>query len=354
LFRAFSSDPEAIHERMIKQLSALVSHRPLAPLVHKLVQVPGRPTTVAGINFPSRVGLAAGMDKDGLAVKAWAPLGFGFAELGTVTHQPQPGNPKPRVFRLVASKAIINRMGFNNQGALALANRLEAEGIRRGNGAAGIPIGISIGKTKVVPIEKAVPDYLMSLESVARHADYVAINVSSPNTPELRKLQGKDFLGELMRELTTTAANLAVRYQNTPIPLFLKVAPDLEMAELDRILMTCEDAGISGIIATNTTITRPKLAKADQPKANEPGGLSGAPLTRLSRKIVGYITAHTKLPVIASGGIMRPHDATAMFDLGAQLVQVYTGFIYSGPALLARINTSDLRNEPLWGTEGRK
>ncbi|MDR1834093.1 MAG: quinone-dependent dihydroorotate dehydrogenase [Propionibacteriaceae bacterium] len=348
LFRSHHGDPEAIHEQMIALLAAVGSNPLAQRALGLLIPRAGRAVNVAGIDFPNRVGLAAGMDKDGLAARAWAGLGFGFAELGTVTGRAQPGNDKPRVFRLPASKALINRMGFNNEGAAALAARLAALGVERGNGRLGIPIGISIGKTKAVPLADAVDDYLASLNAVAPHADYVAVNVSSPNTPGLRKLQDGRAVEELLGELCSRAGNLAVRYRGAPVPIFLKVAPDIEWPDLDGLLLAAENAGAAGFIATNTTLRRRGLKGRDAAKAGEDGGLSGRPLTRLAREVVGYITAHTALPVIASGGIMRPEDAMAMFDLGARLVQLYTGFVYSGPALAANINAWDLAREPLW------
>jgi dihydroorotate dehydrogenase len=354
LFRAHRGDPEKIHEQMIRTLAEPLPQRTARMVVSALAGEHGRPTTVAGVDFPNRVGLAAGMDKDGFAVKAWSGLGFGFAELGTVTGRPQPGNDRPRVFRLQASKALINRMGFNNLGAQALAARLGAAGVLRGNGAVGIPLGISIGKTKAVPLDGAVEDYLLSLTAIAPYADYVAVNVSSPNTPGLRDLQQRTWLAELAHELTSLAANLAVRYQTTPVPLFVKVAPDLSWAELDELLLACETTGIAGIVAVNTTRSRTGLKRADQARSGEDGGLSGRPLTRRAREVVGYITAHTELPVIGCGGVMTPDDAAALFDLGASLVQLYTGFVYSGPALAIRINRADEQRGALWDGGSRR
>ncbi|MDR3069564.1 MAG: quinone-dependent dihydroorotate dehydrogenase [Propionibacteriaceae bacterium] len=347
LFRSFHGDPEMIHEQMIRVLAAPAFSAVARTALKFLISPQGRPTTVAGIDFPNRVGLAAGMDKDGHAVKAWAPLGFGFAEVGTVTGQAQKGNDRPRVFRLPSSKALINRMGFNNDGAAALAKTLAAAGVYRGNNAAGIPIGISIGKTKKVPLEAAIEDYLSALTAVVPHADYVAINVSSPNTPNLRKLQSESALAELATELTTLAANLGVRHRVNPVPLFVKIAPDLNWPAIDAILTTCETTGISGVIATNTTLSRDGIKRFERPVAAQTGGLSGRPLARRAREVVGYVTAHTSLPVIGCGGVMTPNDALALFDVGASLVQLYTGFIYSGPALAVKINAFDLHRTGL-------
>jgi dihydroorotate dehydrogenase len=336
LFSAHGGDPERIHEDMIRALAVLQALPGLRDAVGALTRVPASPVTVAGIRFPGRVGLAAGMDKEGRAAKAWQYLGFAFAELGTVTAQAQPGNPKPRIFRLRDSRALINRMGFNNDGAAALANRLAVAGIRRGNGAAGIPLGISIGKTKVVPVEEAVPDYLESLRTLAGHADYVAVNVSSPNTPNLRSLQDGGALAALLGALVAESRTLA--HGGAPVPVFVKVAPDLTDGQLDEVLVAATDTGCAGLIATNTTLGRDGLAPADRPRAAEAGGLSGAPLTLRAREVVGYVCRHTDLPVIGVGGIMTAADALALLDAGAQLVQLYTGFIYAGPALIGAIN----------------
>jgi dihydroorotate dehydrogenase len=327
----FSQDPERIHEWTIKTLAALP--KPVRAVLPLLLGKPRNPLEVAGINFPGRVGLAAGLDKDATAARVWAPLGFGFAELGTVTAQPQPGNDKPRSFRLVTSSALINRMGFNNPGAHQVAQTLAAYGMVRGSNRC--PIGISIGKTKVVPLSDAVADYLVGLRTLAPYADYIAVNVSSPNTAGLRQLQQKAQLAELLAALTTEATLLS---PDNPVPIFVKIAPDLSEAEIDEVVTVCEQEHVAGIIATNTTLTRPEIAPIDAAKAAESGGLSGAPLTALALALVRRITSRTQLPVLASGGIMTPADAQAMFDAGAVLLQVYTGFIFNGPAVIAGIN----------------
>ena len=330
MFGAYHGDPEAIHERMIGTLARLGRSPGAVAALRLLAGSRGTPATVAGVRFPGRVGLAAGLDKDGRAALAWQAFGFGFAELGTVTAQAQPGNPTPRIFRLRRSKALINRMGFNNAGAARLHRELSLLGVYRGGDGAGIPIGISIGKTKVVALDEAVADYLASFDLVAPHADYVAVNVSSPNTPGLRSLQDGGALAELLRALVERA--------DGRVPLLVKIAPDLTEPQIDEVLAAGLDAGVAGLIATNTTLAREGLDPADIPLATEAGGRSGAPLTVRAREIVGYLTRHTDLPVIAAGGIMTADDAAAMFDLGAALVQLYTGFIYGGPALVARIN----------------
>ncbi len=325
LFRYAGGDAERVHEAMLHWLSKVPGH------------ANGRiadPVTLAGVSFPNRVGLAAGLDKDGVAAQAWARFGFGFAELGTVTAHAQPGNPKPRVFRAITSRGIVNRMGFNNAGAAALAQTLRAKGVARGNAAMGIPLGVSIGKTKATPLDQATDDYLMSLRLLAPLADYIAVNVSSPNTPGLRSLQAAREIGHLVAALTTEARELS----DTPVPIFVKLAPDLQGTDLDETLAVLRDSSVSGLIATNTTLSREGLHSADSALADQAGGLSGAPLTAKALNFVERLTNSTRLPVMGVGGIMSPRDGARMFDAGAALVQLYTGFIYEGPALIAGIN----------------
>ncbi|HET7723255.1 MAG TPA: quinone-dependent dihydroorotate dehydrogenase [Propionibacteriaceae bacterium] len=338
LFRAHGGDPELIHESLIALLGGLGPGRRAALRI--LSGSPTSPVTVAGVRFPGRVGVAAGLDKDGLAVQAWSALGFGFAELGTVTAIAQPGNDRPRLYRLRASRAIINRMGFNNAGAQAMADRLETLGVRRGELTCGIPLGISLGKSKVTPLDEAVPDYVTSLRTLAPYADYVAINVSSPNTPGLRSLQDDGLLRELLTALVHEAS--APEHPLGPVPVFVKIAPDLSDAQLDRVVEVVTEHGGSGLIATNTTLSREGLAPRDLPLATQAGGLSGAPLTRRALEVVRRVAGSTSLPVIGVGGIMTPDDAARMVDAGADLVQVYTGFIYGGNALVAGINALSL------------
>lgn len=333
LFSVNGGDPEIIHHQMVGVLGELPDS--ILALLTKYLATDLDPVTVAGVDFPGRVGVAAGLDKDGVAARAWASLGFGFAELGTVTAKAQPGNKSPRLFRLPKSNAIINRMGFNNSGVEALAARLDQWGVRRGNGALGQPIGVSIGKTKLTPLADANEDYLHSLRTIAPYADYIAINVSSPNTEGLRSLQSRQAIESLTSSLVKQAAELN---RENPIPLFVKLAPDLVTADLDEVLGVCEQTGVSGIIATNTTITRDGLHHSERHLASQAGGLSGAPLTAKSLQFIEDVVARTDLPLMGSGGVMTPRDAQRMFDAGAQLVQIYTGFIYSGPALVMGIN----------------
>lgn len=326
LFRVGGGDAEAAHHQTLRRMAWLGEHPRAIHALDLSLPRPATPVEVAGVRFPGRVGLAAGVDKDGLGVKVWEHLGFGHIELGTVTAQGQPGNPRPRLFRLRGSNAIINRMGFNNDGAEALAGRL------RSAGPIGIPIGVSIGKTKVTPVEEAIGDYLTSLAALDACADYFAVNVSSPNTPGLRSLQDKEPLAELLASLVTATA------QRSRTPIFVKIAPDLTDGAIDDVLEVAQRADAGGIIATNTTLARDGLVDADLPLAAEAGGLSGAPLTRRARYVVERIAATSSLPVIGVGGVMTADDGRALIDAGASLVQVYSGFIYRGPALVAELN----------------
>ena len=335
LFRAYGGDPERVHEETLEALSRIGRSRPARVALAALCARHRRPATVAGIQFPGLVGLAAGMDKDGVAIKSWGSLGFGFVELGTVTAQPQLGNDKPRLFRLPESRAIINRMGFNNRGAQTLAQRLAADGVARGNVAAGIPVGVSIGKTKNVPLADATEDYLASLRSLAPYADYVAVNVSSPNTPGLRSLQDSQPLAELIATLVTEAWRIAAG--EPPVPILVKVGPDLTEAALEDVLQVSSDAGAEGLIATNTTLSRDGLP-AGGPEVAESGGLSGSPLTRRAREVVRFLVERTTLPIVGVGGIMSRDDGQAMLDAGASLLQIYTGYVYAGPALINDLN----------------
>jgi dihydroorotate dehydrogenase len=298
------------------------------------------PVTAFGLTFPNPVGLAAGMDKDAVAIPAWAALGFGFVEVGTVTWHGQPGNPRPRLYRLTASEAIINRMGFNNSGAEAMAARLDRLG------RSPIPVGISLGKSKVTPVADAAGDYLSSLKVLLPYADYIAVNVSSPNTPGLRSLQDRAALDELLRELrayTVAAAGAA----GAPKPLLVKIAPDLSDAAVGEVLEVCSARGVAGIIATNTTVDRTGLADVDLERAAQPGGLSGRPLHDRALAVVRLVVTETggALPVIGVGGICSPEDATRMLDAGAVLVQLYTGLVYRGPGLVRRIARAAARRQ---------
>ncbi|MGI8458413.1 MAG: quinone-dependent dihydroorotate dehydrogenase [Propionibacteriaceae bacterium] len=329
LFRYGGGDAERVHEATLRVIAATGSTTPGRRLLSMISSRPRTPVTVAGVDFPGLVGLAAGMDKDGVAVASWAALGFAHAELGTVTAHPQPGNDRPRLVRLPASGGLVNRMGFNNAGATALASRLAAAGVRRGNGAVGMPLGISIGKTKITPLAEATQDYLTSLRLLTPYADYVAVNVSSPNTAGLRSLQDAETLAELVRALVAAADG---------VPIFVKIAPDLAPGALDEVVGVAEDNGAGGLVVANTTLSRDGVRADERVLADQAGGLSGAPLTRRARGVVGRVAARSRLPVIGVGGVMTAADAQALLDLGARLVQVYTGYVFAGPELVSAIN----------------
>lgn len=330
----FRLDPEHAHELAVNSLALLGRVRPLCAVLeslHRLDPARHRPVECFGLKFPNAVGLAAGFDKNGRAWPAAAALGFGHVEIGTVTHHAQDGNPRPRVFRYPAERAVINRMGFNNAGAAALAAHLAK---LPGPGRRAIPLGINLGKTKVTPLEQATEDYLGSFRLLADHADYVVVNVSSPNTPGLRELQDASWLKPLLAALVNE--NKARAASGKPRrPVLLKIAPDLSWAQIDAALSVIADLGLDGIIATNTTLARPGFFAT----VNETGGLSGAPVQRRSTKIINYIAraTHGRLPIIGVGGIMDEAGAAEKLDAGATLVQLYTGLIYRGPFFAAEV-----------------
>ena len=324
----FRQDAERAHEQGVAFMQML-SHLPwLCRLMESRNLRPpnSKPIRLFGLDFPNRVGLAAGMDKNAACWQAAAAFGFGHVEVGTVTCHRQPGNPRPRVFRFPEEEAVINRMGFNNEGAEFVAARL-AKQIR--GRARRIPLGINIGKSKKTPIEDAAKDYLKSFHLLAEYADYFTINVSSPNTPDLRKLQGSDHLPALLKVLADANKERSKHEGVDRLPLLVKIAPDLSFREIDAILETIIDLGYDGIIATNTTLARPgSFADIDQA-----GGLSGRPVDQRSTDIIRYISRSTegKLPIIGVGGIMDARSAGEKIAAGASLVQIYTGFIYRGP-----------------------
>ena len=293
-------------------------------------QHPSLAREVFGLHFPNPVGLAAGFDKNAVLTDELASLGFGFVEIGTVTPRPQPGNPQPRLFRLPADEALINRMGFNNDGAAAVAARL----VRRQNRQ--LLIGGNIGKNKDTPNEQAGTDYVAAFEALAEVVDYFVVNVSSPNTPGLRELQDKKPLISLLQQVQER--NLA---RTKPRPLLLKIAPDLTDAQLDDILEIARETQLSGLVATNTTIGRAGLVTpAGQVAAYGAGGLSGRPLRARATEVIAYLHRHSQgeLPIIGAGGIHSAQDALEKLAAGATLVQLYTGFIYEGPGLVKQIN----------------
>lgn len=323
----FRLDPERAHELALRFL-AVTPPSVLRTLFGRAVRT--HPRSLWGLSFPNPVGLAAGMDKYAQALPAWEALGFGFTEIGTVTAHPQPGNPKPRVFRYPRHRALINRMGFNNPGAEAMAARLAA--LRKSGRWPKIPVGINIGKSQVTPLAEAADDYGASARALAPYAGYFAVNVSSPNTPRLRELQEERALREIVA---------AIRRFAPETPLLLKLAPDLSMEEAGSLAAGAAEAGFAGLIATNTTLARPGAMAA----ADESGGLSGAPLTQPATACLQAIAARTSLPIIGSGGVMDTASAMGKFQAGASLVQIYTGFVYAGPSLIADIANASPKSQ---------
>lgn len=322
----FQFDAETIHEITIKGLKSTGS-TPLNAFYKQ--RVTNKPVTVMGINFPNSLGLAAGLDKNGECINAFAAMGFGFIEIGTVTPRPQPGNPKPRIFRLPEANAVINRMGFNNKGVDYLVSQVRAA---KFNGV----LGINIGKNKDTPDENAKDDYIHCMRKVYDFASYITINISSPNTPGLRSLQYGDALNELLSALKTEQAELEKKY-NKYVPIAVKIAPDLTEDEVNSIAISLIDNNIDGVIATNTTLSREGVEGLEF--GNEQGGLSGAPVKDKSTTVISLLAKalDNKLPIIGVGGIASSHDANEKIVAGASLVQVYTGFIYQGPPLVKEI-----------------
>jgi len=322
----FRLDPEVAHRLSLAGLAALARLGPLNPLRQR---PPERRRTVMGIDFPNPLGLAAGLDKNGDCIEGLLALGFGFVELGTVTPRPQSGNPKPRMFRLVEQQALINRLGFNNKGIDHLVERVRG---RRGSGI----VGINLGKNLTTPVESALDDYRIGLRKAHACADYITVNLSSPNTPGLRSLQQGEALAALLRGLAQERARLSDQ-QGRRVPLAVKIAPDLEPEEIGPLAEMLVRHGVDGVIATNTTLSRAGVG--DSPLAAEAGGLSGRPLLEKSTAVVACLAQHLlgALPIIACGGVFCAADARAKLEAGASLVQVYSGFIYRGPALIEEI-----------------
>ncbi len=323
----FGLDPEQAHDLTLDTL-ARIQHTPLMCAIRQ-TRVDD-PVTVAGLRFPNRIGLAAGLDKNGRCIDGFGALGFGFIEVGTVTPLAQPGNPKPRMWRLTDAHALINRLGFNNDGLATFVGNVQRAQFRRQGGI----LGLNIGKNAATPIERAVDDYLTCLDGVYPHADYVTVNISSPNTQNLRALQSDDALDALLGALSERDATLAQRH-GRKAPMFVKIAPDLVEDQIRVIAKTLKHHGIGGVIATNTTISREAVKQL--PHANQTGGLSGAPVFEASNTVIRQLRAElgTGYPIIGVGGVMSGADAVAKIAAGADLVQIYTGFIYKGPELVS-------------------
>jgi dihydroorotate dehydrogenase len=315
----FAMDAEKVHHLAMDLLAAA------GPLLRRFA--PAADSTlereVFGLRFPNPIGLAAGFDKNAVALPAWEGLGFGFAEVGTITAKAQPGNPSPRIFRLPKQQALINRLGFNNEGCDAVAARLRK--LKERGGWPGIPVGINLGKSKTTPLDEATADYLLSFERLRHFGDYFVLNVSSPNTPGLRQLQDREALDGLLDSFQ--ARNVDGR------PVLIKIAPDLDWPAIDEIISLALEHRAAGLIATNTTVDHSSVPSA----VDTAGGLSGRPVRERSTEIVRYITQHTALPVIAVGGVFTADDVVEKIDAGASLVQVYTGLVYEGPLMPRRL-----------------
>jgi dihydroorotate dehydrogenase len=318
----FCVEPERAHALSLNLLRR-ASHLDIALRALQQFEPPAAPKTVFGVRFPNPIGLAAGFDKNGEALPALAALGFGFVEIGTVTAKSQAGNPKPRIFRYSQQQALINRLGFNNDGADMVANRLRYW--REANRWPRVPVGINIGKSKATPLDQAPADYLHSFRRVRKFADYIVLNVSSPNTAGLRSLQERNSLAALLR---------AIWEENREgKPVLIKISPDLAAAEVEEIIDVCEANQVAGIIATNTTVDHASIPTA----VDQAGGLSGAPLREKSTATVRMVAANSTIPVIGCGGILDGESAREKIEAGAALLQVYTGLIYRGPGLLREI-----------------
>jgi len=322
----FGLDPETAHELTMNAL-ARAQGTPLAwAWCSGMVD---DPVTLAGLRFPNRVGLAAGLDKNAHCIDGLGAMGFGFVEVGTVTPKPQPGNPKPRMFRLPEAHALINRLGFNNDGLDAFVANVRKSSFRQ----KGRILGLNIGKNAATPIEQATSDYLACLEGVYPHADYVTVNISSPNTKNLRSLQSDEALDGLLGAIAERRATLAEQH-GRKVPIFVKIAPDLDEAQIGVIAATLQRHAMDGVVATNTTLARE--AVQGLPHAEEAGGLSGAPVLEASNRVIRQLRAALgpQFPIIGVGGILSAEDAVSKIEAGADLVQIYTGLIYKGPELV--------------------
>ena len=328
----FNMDAEAAHELTMNML-ARGQRTPLQwawcnETVHD-------PIELAGLHFPNRVGMAAGLDKNARCIDALAAMGFGFVEVGTVTPKPQPGNPKPRMFRLPEARALINRLGFNNEGLDAFLHNVQQAQCRTSPQQNPLLLGLNIGKNAATPIENATSDYLICLEGVYPHADYVTVNISSPNTQNLRALQSDAALDALLGAIAERRETLASRHGRR-VPVFVKIAPDLDESQVSVIADTLQKHGMDGVIATNTTISR--AAVQGMRHADETGGLSGAPVLEASNQVIRQLRAAlgSRFPIIGVGGILSADDAVSKIRAGADVVQIYTGLIYEGPQLVAK------------------
>jgi dihydroorotate dehydrogenase len=336
LFRSllFRLDPETAHQLTLNALRVAGNFPPSKWVLTQLYKTPAKPVQAFGLTFKNPVGLAAGYDKDALAINGLSTLGFGHLEIGTVTLKPQPGNPTPRVFRLLEDSAVINRMGFPSKGADLALSKLTSSNVRtfkRSN----VVLGLNLGKNKDTPLEEAANDYIELMHRFMFHADYLTINISSPNTVGLRRLQGREMLEQLLGAIQKEREIISLgRGGNSPI--LVKLSPDLSNEELEDAISVILDKGMDGIIATNTTLSRDGLRSKHR---RESGGLSGSPLTVKSEAVLSRVVklVNGKIPIVSAGGIMSPDDAKKRLALGASLVQVYTGLVYRGPSLVREI-----------------
>ena len=328
----FNLDPEAAHDLTLNQLAQTQN-----TFLDRAYRQPwiADPVQLAGLTFPNRVGMAAGLDKNARCIDGLGAMGFGFVEVGTVTPLPQPGNDKPRMFRLTDAKALINRLGFNNQGLDAFVANVKKSKFR----SQGRLLGLNIGKNAITPIERATDDYLIGLSGVYEQADYVTVNISSPNTKNLRSLQTDEALDQLLSALNERKMALADTHQKR-VPVFLKIAPDLDDAQVAVIAQSLVKHQMDGVIATNTTLSRD--AVKGMPHCDEAGGLSGSPVLAGSNRVIRLLRQHLgpQFPIIGVGGILSGYDAVSKIEAGADVVQIYTGLIYKGPALVHEVAKS--------------
>lgn len=326
----FGLDPETAHELIMASL-ARTQGTPLA-LAWCASRV-SDPIELAGLKFPNRIGLAAGLDKNARCIDGLAAMGFGFIEVGTVTPKAQPGNPKPRMFRLPEAHALINRLGFNNDGLEAFVANVQRSRVRAQRAENPLVLGLNIGKNAATPIEHAVDDYLICLSGVYPHADYVTVNISSPNTKNLRSLQSDEALDALLGRIAERRETLTKQHGKR-VPIFVKIAPDLDEAQVEVIAATLKRHAMDGVVATNTTLSR--AAVKGMRHAEEAGGLSGAPVLEASNRVIGQLrdALGKSFPIIGVGGVMSGIDAVSKIRAGADVVQIYTGLIYNGPALV--------------------
>ncbi len=364
----FTQNPEQIHNRTLRALAWAGRHRTICGALESFLGAPELPIELFGLRFPNPIGLAAGMDKQAEALPAWAALGFGFTELGAVTWHPQPGNAAPRVFRAIPDEAIINRMGFNNPGAETVAQKL-AEWRQAGRWPSH-PVGMNLGKSKITPLERAAEDYANSFRVLLPLLDFFVVNVSSPNTPNLRQLQDKTALDEILAALqevqrpkpkaqgpdslgaAAPTSRISDHASLAPKPMLVKISPDLSFDAMDEILELAGPRQIAGIIATNTTISRPQATVPQLERVYaEPGGLSGRPLRQRSTEVIRHLYRQTagRLPLIGVGGIFDARDAWEKLTAGASLLQVYTGLVYEGPRLACSLVTGLRRRLELEG-----